>query len=197
MIQTPLTLALLLMMLQGALGALDTLYYHEWKYKLCAHPEHSRVELQLHGARDLIYAALFLTLPRWTWSGAWVFVLVGLLFAEIAITLVDFVIERRVRRAWGGLASGELVMHAVMAIIYGAFLLSISPHLLEWSSMPHGFTPHTNSPSPWIKWSMTLMGIGVGLAGVRDLAVTWGVKVLEWPWRGGEAPTQVVAPHSE
>ena len=191
MIQTSLNFTLSLMLLQGILGALDTLYYHEWQYRLCAHPEHSRVELRLHGARDLIYALLFLTLPRWSWGGIWAVGLVALLLAEIVITLIDFVVERRVRSAWGGLASGELVMHAVMAIIYGAFLLSISPHIMAWWQLPHDLTPHEVSPPDWILWSMTVMGLGVGLAGLRDLAVSWGSRVLRWPWMSAEPPTQI------
>ena len=192
MIQSQFTLVLSLMMLQGCLGALDTLYYHEWKYRLCAHPEHSRVELMLHGVRDLIYAVLFMCLPRWSWGGGWAVCLVILLVTEIVITLIDFVIERRVRQPWGGLASGELMMHALMAIIYGAFLLSLTPHIMTWWGLPTGFASHQAPPQPWMIWAASLMGLGVGLAGVRDLSVSLGVRILRWPWGRDQPLTKVI-----
>ena len=192
MIQSQFTLVLSLMMLQGCLGALDTLYYHEWKYRLCAHPEQSRIELLLHGIRDIIYATLFISIPRWSWNGMWTSVLVALLIAEIVITLIDFVIERRVRQAWGGLASGELMMHALMAIIYGAFLLSLSPHLIEWWSLETGFTLHKAPPPSWMVWAASLMGMGVGLAGLRDLGVSSGIKILRWPWHRDQSLTKLM-----
>ena len=192
MIQSKFTLVISLMMFQGCLGALDTLYYHEWKYRLCAHPEHTRVELKLHGVRDLIYAVLFICLPRWSWGGGWVACLATLLVAEIVITLIDFVIEQRVRQPWGGLASGELMMHALMAIIYGAFLLSISPHLMMWWGQPTGFAPHSAPLPSWMTWAASMMGLGVGLAGIRDLSVAWGVRWLQWPWGRNQNLTKVM-----
>ena len=61
--------ALVIMMLQGLLGAWDTLYYHEL---VCRLPAHARVvagELRLHALRDLVYGVLFLSLPFLTWQG--------------------------------------------------------------------------------------------------------------------------------
>lgn len=183
-IQTDLLLPLILMLSQGVLGAWDTLYYHEWRYRLCAHPEHSRRELILHGARDLIYALLFITLPRWSFEGAWAIVLSLLLLSEVIITLMDFVIEREVRAPWGGLAAGELVMHALMAILYGAFLLSLTPHLIHWFYAESSIVAHDPAVPLWILYTSSLMGVGVGLAGARDLGVAFGVPALRWPWRG-------------
>ena len=48
--------------LQGALGAFDTLYYHEYKARLPGGVPGTAPELVLHGLRDLIYAVLFGTL---------------------------------------------------------------------------------------------------------------------------------------
>jgi hypothetical protein len=44
--------ALWLLALQGALGAFDTLYYHEWRARLPAGGDSTRDELRLHAARD-------------------------------------------------------------------------------------------------------------------------------------------------
>ena len=45
--------ALWLMLLQGVLGAFDTLYYHELRARLPAGGARTRVELRVHAARDL------------------------------------------------------------------------------------------------------------------------------------------------
>jgi len=170
------------MLVQGTLGALDTLYYHEWRYRLTGHPEHCAQELALHGTRDLLYGVLFFTLPTWAWHGALAGVLVLLLATEIGITLVDFVIERRVRQPWGGLAAGELVMHTIMAIVYGAFLATLAPHLATWFAQPTGLVAHSEAIPAWVQGLAALMGAGVSLAGLRDLAVARGSKALRWPW---------------
>ena len=49
-----------LILLQTAMGAFDTLYHHEFTERLAWRITQRR-ELFLHGSRNLIYAALFLT----------------------------------------------------------------------------------------------------------------------------------------
>lgn len=63
------TTVLWLLAVQGALGAWDTLYYHELRARLPAGMPGTRPELLLHAARDFIYAILFATLPWWAWQG--------------------------------------------------------------------------------------------------------------------------------
>jgi len=46
------TTALVLLAVQCALGAFDTLDFHDWKLRLPSQP-HARRELALHGSRDL------------------------------------------------------------------------------------------------------------------------------------------------
>src|SRR6185295_13432081 len=76
--------ALLFLLAVGILGAFDTIYYHEWNLRL---PEASFAgrELKLHAARDFVYAILFGSLGWVGWHGAWTWVLVALLLAEITI----------------------------------------------------------------------------------------------------------------
>ena len=169
MIKTELFLPLILLSFQGCLGALDTLYYHEWRHRLPANAHFVGLELRLHGVRDLIYGILFCALPRFRFQGLFLWLLVGLLLAEIVITLWDFVIERRIRIPLGGLPNGELVMHTVMAIVYGAFLATLIPHLADWAQSPTAFVPHTTEIVPWLVLAMTAMGFGVTIAGIRDL----------------------------
>ncbi len=58
--------ALVLMAVQGLIGAFDTFYYHEWKARLPGRGKAAAAELKLHAARDFLYAVLFGTLP---WQG--------------------------------------------------------------------------------------------------------------------------------
>lgn len=62
--------------------------------------------LRLHPARDFLYAVLFAGLPWLAWHVAWVVALAATLLAEIVLTLADFAVEIRVRKALGnGLAA--------------------------------------------------------------------------------------------
>jgi hypothetical protein len=109
--------AIWLLLAQASLGAFDTLYYHEYRLKL-PHGAHTRRELRLHAARDFAYAIIIGSLGFLTWRGACAWILLGLLVSEICITIWDFIEEDKVRR----LPAGERAMHAVMGIVYGAFL---------------------------------------------------------------------------
>src|SRR5438067_13017365 len=116
------TWALWLQLLQRMLGALDTLYYHEWRARLVAYSPLTSPELRLHAARDGIYAIIMSTLPWLAWQGGSAVVLAALVAAEIVLTLTGFVAEDAVRRTWGGGYPGERVMHAGMGLVDGATL---------------------------------------------------------------------------
>jgi hypothetical protein len=177
-----LTTALWLLAVQGAIGAFDTLYYHEWRARLPALPG-ARPELRLHAVRALIYAVLFAALPRVEWRGAWAYLLGALLAAEVFITLRDFVVEDRVRAPLGGVFAGERVTHAVMAIIYGAMLANLLPALDVWRRAPTSFTSHVEAVPAELVWLLTLMAAGVFVSGARDAYAALGLPGGEWPWR--------------
>ena len=174
--------ALWLLALQGAIGAFDTLYYHEWRARLPALAG-ARPELRLHAARALVYAVLFALLPRFEWRGAWAYVLASLLAAEIFITLRDFVVEDDVRRAVGGVFAGERVTHTLMAIIYGAMLGNLLPALTVWRHAPTALAPHAEVVPVGLVWVLTLMSAGVALSGLRDAYAALGLPGGSWPWR--------------
>ena len=156
--------ALWLLAAQGALGAFDTVWYHEWRARLPFHAAAAR-ELKLHALRDFLYAAIFATLPRIEWRGTWTTVFVVILAAEIVITLTDFVVETYDRHV----EAGERVTHALMAILYGAMLAMLIPVLARWSMRPTGFARSTAAIPGALTMLMTLMAAGVFLSGVRDL----------------------------
>ncbi len=174
--------ALWLLALQGAIGAFDTFYYHEWRARLPALPG-AQPELRLHAVRALVYAVLFAVLPRVEWRGAWAYLLATLLAAEIFITLRDFVIEDEVRAPLGGVFAGERVTHTIMAIIYGAMLANLLPALNVWRGQPTALAPHTQAVPAELVWLLTLMSAGVAASGLRDAYAALGLPGGGWPWR--------------
>lgn len=172
-----------LLAIQGALGGLDTLYYHEWRARLPARGPSAGLELKLHAARDLIYAIIFGTLPGFAWQGLWTLMLAALLLAEIVITLADFIIEDRVRQPLGGVYHGERAMHAVMGIIYGAMLARLIPVMVRWWAAPTALAAQAPDVPLPLRWTLYAMALGVFLSGVRDLYAAKGLPHGGWPWR--------------
>jgi len=163
--------ALTLLLVQGALGAFDTLWYHEWQQRLPTRAT-GRRELLLHASRDFAYGLLFGSLAWVSWNGYWTLVLAALLLCEIVITLFDF-IEEDLHRP---LPPGERVMHTIMAIVYGAFLANLLPQLAGWAQQPTGFAAADYGP---ISWLLTLMAIGVVGSGIRDFQASLRLSPLK------------------
>ncbi len=158
-------IALWLLAMQGALGALDTVWYHELVARLPSRGRAAARELALHAARDFLYAVIFATLPLVEWRGNLTFVFVFILGAEIVITLTDFVVETYDRNV----GAGERVTHAVMGICYGAMLAMLIPVLARWSLRPTGFARSAGGAPAPLRIALALMALGVFLSGLRDL----------------------------
>ena len=177
------TTVLWLLAVQGAIGAFDTLWFHEWRAHLPGGGEVARPELALHAVRAALYAVLFGTLPWVAWHGALAIVLALLLLAEIVVTLTDFAIEDRVRRTIGGVFVGERVTHAVMGIVYGAMLANLVPLVVRWSAERTGFA-RLDGPPMALRILLTSMAIGVGMSAARDGLAAWGSGTrVRWPWQ--------------
>jgi hypothetical protein len=174
--------ALSLLFVLACLGAFDTLYYHEWRAKLPAMRPLARTELQLHAARDFIYATLFGTLPWVTRQGRYVVPLTVLLAVEVILTLWDFVVEDWTRKPLGGVYPGERITHGVMGIVYGAALAYLIPVLRVWWTLPSRLVMASPANSIVLSWTLTVMAVGVLLSGVRDLCAAAGVPGSAWPW---------------
>lgn len=153
--------AIWILLVQASLGAFDTLYYHEYKLRL-PHGDHTQTELRLHAVRDFCYAIIIASLGFVTWNGILAWVLLAILLAEIVITLWDFVEEDKVRT----LPPGERCMHAIMGIVYGAFLAYLLPEMWRWSQLPTGWGASYHGIPAWL---LSLIAIGVFVSGVRDL----------------------------
>jgi hypothetical protein len=175
------TTALWLLAIQGIIGAFDTFYYHEWRARLTAGGSGTAPELKLHAARDFLYAALFGALPHLALQGLWAIVIAAVLLTEIILTLADFAVERRARKPMGDVYGGERVTHAVMGIIYGAMLANLLPELWRRRQLPTAIVPTVAAPEP-LRWSLTVMAIGIFLSGLRDLYAALGLPHGGWPW---------------
>lgn len=179
------TLILWLLAIQGAIGAFDTIYYHEWRAQLPARGAQSATELKLHAARDFFYGVLFATLPWFVWHGAWVLLLAAVLIAEIILTLTDFVVEITARKGIGDVFAGERVTHAIMGILYGAMIATLIPVLIAWWRQPTAFMPAPAMPDTpeLLRWSLSVMAAGVLASGARDLYAAYELPFGSWPWR--------------
>jgi hypothetical protein len=176
------TAALWLLLIQGVIGAFDTVYYHEWRARLPARAPNSIPELRLHAARDFLYAVLFGTLPWIAWQGLWLYVLVVILVAEIVLTLTDFVIEIKVRKPIGDLYAGERITHAVMGILYGAMVANLLPSLLTRWALPTALSVTPPAIPEAVRWGLLMMAAGVFLSGLRDLYAAFRLPLGSWPW---------------
>jgi uncharacterized protein len=156
------TLLWTLISIQIAMGAFDTFYHHEMTERLAWRPS-QRQELGLHGVRNILYAALFLTLGWLEVHGIWAIVIITVLIAEVVITLMDFVEEDLSRK----LPASERINHTLLALNYGAILVFLMPVLIEWAGRPTDV-----SFVSYGYWSLlaAASAVGVVLFGIRDLA---------------------------
>ena len=160
--------ALILLAIQGVIGALDRLVWHEWRERLPHRPS-AVMELRLNGVRALLYGLIFIGLVWLRWQGFWAWIFSAVLVLEVLLTAWDFVVEDRTRR----LSPTERVTHLVLAVMFGAFLIVLAPHLLAWTSMPGGIV---DVDYGMLSWLLTALGIGAAVWGIRD-----GVAGLRYP----------------
>ncbi|MFN8633915.1 MAG: hypothetical protein U0893_08685 [Chloroflexota bacterium] len=179
-----------LLAIQGAIGAFDTFYFHEWKARLPAGGAQTAPELHLHAWRSFLYAAIFGTLPWLLWHGWWVALLAAILIAEIVFTMWDFVVEIAVRKPLGDVYGGERITHALMGIVYGGMLAFLIPILWGWWQQPTALVTRPLDALSPLDWLLLVMALGVFLSGARDLYAALGLPGGGWPW----PPLSVDAP---
>jgi len=152
--------AITLLLAQGVLGALDTIYHHELTVAL-PQRHSARLELSIHAIRSMFYGLLFLGMAHFAFQGTWALVIALLFALEIGLTLWDFVVEDRSRK----LPAIERIMHTVLAVNGGAFFALYGAQLVEWSSLPTGLS---GIDFGWRGWLLTLFALGVSASGLRD-----------------------------
>jgi len=154
----------ILVAIQVAMGAFDTLYHHELTERL-AWRVSQRHELTLHSIRNFFYTALFLVLGWLEVYGVLAMMVIAVLAAEIIITLMDFVEEDLSRK----LPASERINHTLLALNYGAILVLLLPVLIGWALEPAGvrFVDHG-----WLGIAATVAAVGVAVFGLRDFAAS-------------------------
>jgi len=160
-----------LLIVQGLLGAFDTLYHHEFKVAL-AHRITARTELAIHSLRAVLYGVVFAGLAFFEWHGYWVWILSIIILIEVCLTLWDFVVEDQTRL----LPASERITHTLLAINGGAAFVLLAISLPEWYAKPAElyFVDYG-----WRSWFLLLAGIGVFLSGLRDGFAAWQVQRLD------------------
>ena len=157
-----------LLLALGILGGIDILLYHSISHGIRTHAE-SRCELITHAMRGPTYAILFLVVPNFETHGVWALLLVLLLVVDVGISIADFWLERRSRAKLGGLPSGEYVLHMIMAMLFGAFVMAAGPTLLEWMTLPSALTPSDAVASTWVRLILAIFAVCVFWSGLMDL----------------------------
>jgi len=152
--------ALNLLLLQGLLGAFDTIYHHELTVGLPQRPS-ARLELRIHALRAWLYGGVFAAMAWLQLHGSWAAVLAAVVLAEVGLTLWDFLVEDASRR----LPGTERVLHTVLAINGGALFGLYGWQLLQWWSLPTAVLPLAPD---WRTWALTAMALGVAASGLRD-----------------------------
>lgn len=152
--------AINLLVIQGMMGAFDTLYHHELTQKLPCSPR-ARRELSIHAIRAVLYVLVFAAMANLKFLGAWTLAIAALVLVEVALTLWDFVEEDRSRK----LPATERVLHTLLAINGGALFALYALQLAAWSRAP---TALAATDLGWRGWLLSLFAVGVTASGIRD-----------------------------
>lgn len=152
--------------------ALDNLWHHELKVDL-PHRPGATPELLLHAARQLLYALILVAAGWAPPQGLWCAALLAALAAEVLVTLADFVVEDRTRQ----LPPTERVLHAVLALNYGAILALWAPRLGAQLRAPTGLA--LEAAGAW-SWLMAAFAAGSLAWGLRDLVAALRLRHPRW-----------------
>jgi uncharacterized protein (TIGR01777 family) len=151
---------LLLLSIQGFIGAYDSIYHHDFKERLSLKSS-AKNELKIHSIRSALYSVLFLSFGWVEWYGVLAMVFATIVVIELILTLWDFIEEDRSRL----LPATERVTHTILALNFGAILALFVPELQRWQALPTGWHMINHGTYSWI---MTLYGVGVIPFAIRE-----------------------------
>lgn len=151
---------LILLIAQGVLGAIDTVYHHELTVALPRRPG-AKKELAIHSIRALLYGVVFAAMANIEFHGVWIALISGVVAIEVGLTLWDFVVEDNSRK----LPATERILHTILAINGGALFGLYAWQLVQWSALP---TALVQLDYGWKTDLLTLFAIGVIISGIRD-----------------------------
>jgi hypothetical protein len=152
---------LVLLIVQGVMGGIDTVLNHELVEHL-RERRSARTEVGLHALREAIYAMVFLGLGWGIWHGVLAVLVAALLIAEFAISTVDEAVENRSRV----LPQNERVLHAFLTLNLGCIFAVSALVLMEWAEQPSGLQLRTPDI---FAFALTTLGLVSILWTARDL----------------------------
>ena len=89
---------------------------------------------------------------------------------DVGISVADFMIEGVSRKFFGGLPSGEYVLHIVMAMLFGAMVASVFYGAGDWAGLPTQVAYSPAEVPSVLRLVMEIMAVLVFWSGVMDLA---------------------------
>jgi hypothetical protein len=167
-----------LLFILGVLGATDIALYHTVAHGIRSHPD-SRAELIVHSLRGPTYAALFLLLPNFAMQGLYFWLLIGLFAVDLAISLGDFALERHSRQFFGGLPSGEYVLHILLAMLFGALVTAVCYGAGDWATLPTQIRYDPAGVPNLLRLVLAVMAILVFYSGAQDALAAFRLRGRE------------------
>lgn len=163
-----LTAAFYLLLIAGHLGFFDVVYFHHYRCQLHRRPECQR-EVLWHTARHFIYACQFIFIANLRLHGLAMLALVVLYVADIFVAWSDVWEETRSRSVQGGLPRGEYLMHTVLSVLVGGYLMCVAQ--ATWGDWAAPTAVIIDPPQvPWpLRALMTFMGLSALVLFVHDL----------------------------
>ena len=148
------------LLLHGVIGGIDVILNHELLERLPQRPG-AGPEERLHSAREVIFAAIFISLAWYEWHGALVWWIVALFAAEVLVSARDVVVEGDTRV----LPVPERILHVFLFVNLGVLMALVGIALVFWHTMP---TELVRVDHGWMSWVLTLFAaLSLGWA-VRD-----------------------------
>lgn len=152
----------------GLLGAADIVIFHTIKGRL-VHRAECRKEAVIHVLRGFVYAAQFIVIPNYRFTGAWFWALVALFVIDVTIAVTDVWEEPRSRASQGGLCSAEYLMHIVLSVLVGAMLREVIGQTWGDWALPTAITA-TEVPA-WLRGASFVMAAGSALVAAVEALV--------------------------
>jgi hypothetical protein len=154
------------LLLHGVLGGLDVIINHELLARIPSRPD-AGPEERMHAAREVLFAAIFVSLAWFDWHGQLVWWIAALFLAEVLVSARDVVIEGDTRV----LPVTERILHLFLFMNLGVLLLLVGAALLGWRAAATGLVRVDYGWASWVLSIFALLSLGWA---IRD-----GINVLQ------------------
>lgn len=160
--------AFYLLLVIGHIGLFDVIYFHRYRCQLHMRPEcHS--EQFWHLVRHLIYGFQFIVIANFRFHGNALILLAILYASDVFIAWADVWIETISRKAQGGLPRLEYLMHIVLSLLIGIYLMLVWQTLWPDRLLPTDIVYHPPEVPGLLRIYMTGMGVLAFAAFFHDL----------------------------